>query len=220
MAVLTPSTIASNCEHASKKQKAKHQKAKHLTWGSFFAMVSPNKGDTMKKLYAVAVVVALALPVLAWSATPYTSSFKDGKFEGTITSVIPDLNNKKVTAEVKHEGDKVVMTVSYEGGKEIWAWDDKSLMQKEVDLKTGKVTQEYGATAAKTPATNEQTFNVNCKDKAKNDCDVGIDSRNYWTLKTSPTEITYLVYGVSKDKKADATAKAEKRHEFTFKFTK
>lgn len=170
----------------------------------------------MKKLLVVAVL--LALPALAWSASPYTSSFKDGKYEGTITSVLPDLNGKKATAEVKHVGDNVEMTVTYEGGKEVWTLNDKTLVQKEVDPKTGKVGMTYGATAAKSATPAEQTFNVNCKDKTN--CDAGIDARNYWTLKAAPNTFTYLVYGVSKDKKADATAKAEKRHEFSFKLAK
>jgi hypothetical protein len=174
----------------------------------------------MKKVYAVLVVAALAVPVLGWSATPYTSSFKDGKYEGTITSVVPDLNGKKATAEVKHIGDNVEVTVAYEGGKEVWTLNDKTLMQAEVDAKTNKPGDKYGATAAKPAATNEQTFNINCKDKAKNECDAGVDPRNYWTLKTGANEFKYLVYGVPRDKKGDPTVKVEKRHDFTFKLAK
>lgn len=172
----------------------------------------------MKKLYAVVVAIALAVPALAWSASPYVSSFKDGKYSGTISSkLVPDMNGKKVSLEVKHEGENAVLNVTYDDGtREVWTLNDKTLIQKELD-KTNKVANTYGATAPKPATDTEQSFNINCKDKAKNDCDAGVDARNYWTLKATPTnEIIYSYTGVPKDKKSDATAKVEKRFEFKF----
>lgn len=156
----------------------------------------------------LAVAVALAVPALAWSA-PMT-----GKYSGSFTfSVDPSLSGKPTTADVKSEGNKTTATVVTEGSKEVWTWDDKTLNQKEYD-KGGKVVQEYTATL------QGDKFTINCKDKAKNDCDAGIDSRNYWQVKTTPETITYLVYGVPRDKKGDASAKVEKRHEATLKLGK
>lgn len=163
----------------------------------------------MKKMLVAAAVVALVLPALAWSATA------PGKYQGTITSVLPDLNGKKCTAEVKNEGTNTVATVVYDNGdKEVWTWNDKMLDQKEYD-KTGKMTQQYGATA-----TTPGTYNINCKDKVKNDCDAGVDARNYWTIRANPDAFTYQVFGVPKEKKGDPTAKVERRHEFAFKLAK
>lgn len=163
----------------------------------------------MKKLLVVAVAVALALPAMAWGA-----GLKMGKYEGKITSVLPELNGKAVTADVKVTGTDSIAKVSYSDGTwEEWSWNDKVLNQKEFD-KTGKVTQTYGATNA------AGKYQVNCKDKVKNVCDADIDSRNYWTINTTPDGFTYEVYGVSKDKKSDTTAKVEKRHAFAFKVVK
>jgi hypothetical protein len=161
----------------------------------------------------VAVVLAIALPALV-SASTYTSSFTAGPKTGTITSVLPDLNNKPATIEVKQVGDKVIGTAEFAGGKEVWTWDDKTLEQQELD-KTGKVISTYAATAAAAPAGNKQTYNINCKDKANNVCDANADSRTYWTLESTPTGMVYTVYGVG-DKKNDKTAVALKRHEFKF----
>lgn len=168
----------------------------------------------MKKLLVVVALVAVSLPVLAWSASPYVTSFTDGKYQGKINSVDPSINGKVATMEVKHEGDTVVGTVTYEGGKEIWKWNDKTLTQQEVDLKTNQPSQAYGATASAAPATNKQLFNVNCKNKAANDCDAGIDANNTWTLTSASNTINYTVNG--KLKKGDAAAPVQKKHEFSF----
>ena len=163
----------------------------------------------MKKMMVLMAVAVLALPALALGATATA-----GKYTGKITSLSPDLNNKTVTADVKNDGSNTTAKVTYtDGTSEEWNWNDKTLTQKEFD-KAGKVTQTYTATLT------DGKYFVNCKDKAKNECDAGIDARNYWTLNTTPNGITYEVYGVSKDKKNDATAKAEKRHTFAFQLSK
>lgn len=160
----------------------------------------------MKKLMVVAVVVALALPAICMAGTA-----KPGKYEGKVTfSVDPKLNGQNVTADVKTEGTNTVATITYAGGKEIWTWNEKLLDQKEVD-NTGKVLQQYKANFA------NGKYEVNCANKAKNECDAGIDSRNYWTINNTPDGFTYEVFGVAKDKKADTTAQAGKRHTFAFK---
>lgn len=176
----------------------------------------------MKKMLVLAVVVALAIPAMAWSASPYVSSIKDGKYEGTINSKNPDLNGQKVVMEVKHEGDVAVSTVTYKDAKgadnkEVWRIGEKNLDQQEFDAKTGKSGDKYGATATVAATPNAQTFFINCKDKVKNDCDAGADARLNWTIKTGPDTVNYIVSGVTKDKKGDPTAKPEQRHDFAFK---
>jgi hypothetical protein len=122
----------------------------------------------------------------------------------------------KVSMEVKHAGDNVVATVTYQDGKEVWTWNDKTLNQQEIDVKTGKVVQQYGASASTDTTTNKQVYNINCTDKITNTCDAGIDARNNWTIEASTGKLKYTVLGVSKENKGNPAAKVEKRHEFTF----
>lgn len=160
----------------------------------------------MKKLVILAVAVTLALPAAVMAANP-----APGKYNCQITSVLPELNNQTCTAEVKQVGTKAEAKVTYKNGDaKSWAWDDKTLEQKEFD-KAGKETQKYGATFA------NGRYNIN-GDKATNNCDAKVDCRNYWTIDTTPNAFTYQVYGVNKDKQSDSKAPAALRH--TFKFTK
>lgn len=170
----------------------------------------------MKKLLVVAVAVALALPAITASASTYTASFVPGKYTGTITSVIPDLNGKPATLEIKQLGNKVVATAEFAGSKEVWTWDDATLDQQEVNPKDNSTVATYKANAAGTPQGTKQTFNINCKDKVNNVCDAGADSRNYWVLEGTPTTFKYTVFGVDPAKKTDKALTASKRHEFTF----
>lgn len=160
----------------------------------------------MKKMMAVAVLALIALPAIAWSG-----SVTPGKYTVSITSVLPELNGKTAEAEAKVQGaDNFLKVTMGDGTWEEWAWNNNTLTQKEFD-KSGKVVNQYVAT------NSGGKYTINCKDKAKNDCDAGIDSRNYWTINTTPTGLTYEVYGVSKDKKSDPTAAVVKRHTFAFK---
>lgn len=160
----------------------------------------------MKKMMVVAVMALLVLPAAAWSA-----NVAPGKYTTSITSVLPELNGKTFPAEAKLQGtDNFVKVSMPDGTWEEWTWNNKTLIQKEYD-KAGKVVQQYTATNV------GGKYMINCKDKAKNDCDAGIDSRNYWTINVSPNTITYVVYGVSKEMKGNPTAKTELRHTFAFK---
>jgi hypothetical protein len=162
----------------------------------------------MKKMLVLAVAL-VALPALASAATVNCTP---GQYSGKLWSVDSGLNGKTGTLTVTKEGEKCVMKFKAEGASEIWEVSGNTLFQKEFD-DSGKVLQEYKASL------QGNNFVINCKDRAKNDCDAGIDYRNYWQLKTTPNEVIYTVYGVGSDKKADATAKAVKRHEFSFKMT-
>lgn len=170
----------------------------------------------MKKLLVVAVALALALPAITASASTYTASFAPGKYTGTIKSVIPDLNGKPATLEIKQLGSKVVATAEFAGSKEVWTWDDTTLDQQEINPTTSATVANYKALAAGTPQGAKQTFNINCTDKTKNVCDAGADFRNYWVLEGTPTNFTYTVYGVDPAKKTDTALKAVERHKFVF----
>lgn len=166
----------------------------------------------MKKLLALAVLVALTLPVLAWSASPYVSSIKPGTYELTINSLTKEINGLKGTGVVKNLGDRVEMTVTYgKDSKEVWTFDDKLLNQREWDPKANKFASEYNATASNPAKSNDQTFKIKCLDPAKNIGEGGANCSFSWEIKTSPTEIKYIVYG-SKD-----STPPTQRHEFIFK---
>lgn len=167
----------------------------------------------MKKLLVALVVVALAVPMVASATATKWPGYDAAKYKVNVPfSAAAEL--KGTTGDALVENGKLVVT--YMGGKEIWTFDEKVLLQEEIDPKTGKVAMAYTATATGPVTGNKQTYHVNCKNKAANECDAGIDSRNYWVIEKTDNGLKYLVYGVPKDKKGDATLKAEKRHEFVF----
>jgi len=133
-----------------------------------------------------------------------------GNYKGKLWSVVSDLNGKTGTLGVRKEGERCILNFKTEGSNEIWELSGNTLIQKEFD-NNGNITQQYGATL------QGDKYLINCKDRAKNDCDGGVNSRNYWQIRTTPNEIVYTVYGVGSGKKYDAKAVAAKRHEFSFK---
>lgn len=160
----------------------------------------------MKKVLVLAAVLAI-LPAIASAAVTFTCS--SGNYNGKLTSISKDLNGKTGTLVVTKEGDKCVMKFKTEGSNEVWEVSGNTLVQKEFD-NAGKVTQQYAATAS------GDKYVINCKDKAKNDCDSGIDSRNYWKINTTPTTVDYMVYGVGDANKSNPTATVAERHKFSF----
>ena len=167
----------------------------------------------MKKLVVAAVVIALAVPMLAWGASNYVPSFKDGKYTGKFNSVVPALNGKDATMDLKVNGNKVTATVDYGIGKEVWEWDETKLRQKEIDKTTNKVVMEYGATAKNPITGNKQAFHVDCQAEK---CDAGAAPESHWTIEGKDKTITYQFYGKPQDKLTDPTVKIEKRHEVIF----
>lgn len=184
----------------------------------------------MKKMLALVVVAVFALPAIAWSASPITS-LKDGKYEGTLkvnpeavksekdvkkVEVLKAIDNQKVVANVKHEGENAVANVTYytKDGKidtqEDWIWNQKTITQKDKE-------QSYSATATAPITSNVGTYAVNCKDKANNVCDAGVDARGSWTLNTTNDSLTYKYTNVTGDQKADKAAKAIDRITITLK---
>lgn len=159
----------------------------------------------MKKVLVLVAVMAL-LPAIASAA----AICNPGAFKGSLWSVAKDLNGKSGTLTVTKESDKCVMKFKTEGSNEEWVLSGSTLIQKEYD-NSGKVAQQYSATL------KGDKFVINCKDQAKNDCDGGVDSRNYWQLLNTPEGgYKYVVYGVGTENKGNPTATVAKRHEFTF----
>ena len=159
----------------------------------------------MKKVTLLAAILIL-MPTLSLAETVCNP----GNYTGKLWSIVPDLNGKKATLTVKKEQDKCVMNFKTEGSNEIWELSGNTLFQKEFD-NSGKIRHQYGATL------EGDKYVINCKERAKNDCDGGIDSRHAWQLNMLPNEIIYAVYGVKTDKRSDPKAVASKRHEFVFK---
>ncbi len=160
----------------------------------------------MKKALVIAAALVV-VPAFGWAATTCNT----GSYTGKIWSIDKALNGTTGNLEVKKDGEKCVMNFKAPEANEVWEISGKTLAQKEMDLKTSKVVQQYNANLEGT-----DKWAINCKDKAKNDCDAGVDSRNYWEIKTTPNEVVYSVYGVGSENKGKADAKVVKRHEFTF----
>ncbi len=166
----------------------------------------------MKKL--VLLSAALLITGSAMAASSYTEAFKAGKYEGSFKSVVPAMNGSKCTADVKNAADNVEAAVTCaDGTKEVWSWNDKTLLQKEFDAKAGNYAAPYSATATKAAPTNEQVFAVN-GDKAKNACEAGVDCRTTWTVRATATGFDYVVFGPQD--KANAASPIVERHVISF----
>jgi len=159
----------------------------------------------MRKIIVLSVAILFASS-MGWTAV----TCNPGMYNGQLQSVLIDLNRKEGVLTVEKNGEKCIMNFKTEGASEVWELNGKNLIQKEFD-NSGKIVQQYSATL------EGDKFVINCKDRTKNECDGGIDSRNYWQLVTTPSEVIYAVYGVSSDYRNDPNAVAMKRHEFTFK---
>lgn len=161
-------------------------------------------------------LIGLFVSVSAMAATTtstYTQAIKAGKYEASYQSIVPELNGQKCAAEVKQVAENVEATVTCANSKEVWTWNDKTLMQQEIDVKAGTVKGKYSATGTKA-ATTEQNFAIN-GDKAKNACDAGVDCRTNWTIRTTADGFEYVTFG-PKDKK-DPASPVVQRHLLQFK---
>lgn len=165
----------------------------------------------MKKLLIAVVLVALVVPVMAFGANPYSNVKPELK--GMMTSsVVAEANNKKMSATTKLEGDTAVVTVSFEDGtREVWKIANDTIMHNELD-KDGKVVATYGGKAQDLTKANERTFFVNCKDKAKPDCDQGLDPRGHWkVISKSNGGLIYTYNNVAKNEVGNQSAVVKER---------
>ena len=171
----------------------------------------------MKRYIATSIFILSFFIVSAAHASDYMKSFSAGNYTGTMTSVIPQMNDQSTNLEIVHIGNNVIGTLTFAGGKEVWTWNDKLLRQQEIDIKSNKVSMSYNADAAGAPTGTKQTYHIRCKNKLSNKCDADADSRNYWVMEGKPGTITYTVFGVDPAKIADKNLKATERHQFVFK---
>jgi len=163
----------------------------------------------MKKLLLAVVVVALSMPMMA-GASDFVSQIKAGDYKNCkIESPNKKFNGLPCSATVKNNGASAEVVFTYQGGKETWTIGDNALDQQEVDLKTNKPGQRYGATAKVAPKNNKQTYHINCK--VGGECDSKIDKRNYWEIEAKGNALTYKVYGVDPSKKDDSALKPQLR---------
>ena len=94
----------------------------------------------MKKSLMVLVALFVCVALSAQAETLTT-----GKYAGTTTSIVPEINGQTATADVKTEGTKTVANITYpDNTKEVWTWDGTKLVQQELDA-TGKVVASYTA---------------------------------------------------------------------------
>lgn len=134
--------------------------------------------------HLVLPTMALALSASAWSA-PIPS----GQYLGTSTALNPTANGQTFAAEVGQEGGynnaKVITLQSPENYYEEWVWDDITLAVKQhtfvpgnqrPDHRMHEEVSQYGATIS------HGSYHINCTDLGLNDCDMGLDSRCFWTI--------------------------------------
>lgn len=169
------------------------------------------------------------------TGSPFTQSFKDGNYVGSIISKIPEMNGVKVKMKISHVDSFVVADVKQDHSKKPpihwmmvetvmwypeqnrkWKWNDKILEQIDYVRASIKEMRSYTATAPNAVKDNTQTYYIDCKDKQTNDCSGLVDSRAYWSIKVTPNSIDFAEYGVSAKDKGNVAAKTEKLNEILF----
>lgn len=161
----------------------------------------------MKKALVLAVALVL-VPAIGWTAFNCTP----GKYSGKLVSVAKELDGTVGNAEITKEGDKCVVKFTAPAANEKWIISGNKLIQSEYDTAGKKVAEEYTATL------KGNVYVIDCANATKNICSGNVDRRNTWQLENTPDGgLKYVVNGVGSDKKNDAAAVAQKRHEFVFK---
>ncbi len=155
------------------------------------------------KNYLVYPLMVLAISVSAWSG-----EVKPGHYTGKLISLRQEVNGSEWSAVVNVEnGYKVAKVKKLDFNYyEIWRWNDQTLIQEEFDDSTTP-TSTYGAT------NDGGKYRVNCKDRAKGDCDAGVDPSKYWIISATADGFTYEGWQM---RNGDVT----KIHTFNFKLVK
>jgi hypothetical protein len=161
--------------------------------------------------HLIITTTALALTVSAWSA-----SLSSGQYIGTSTARDPSVDGKSFAAEVGQERDTNFMKlVSLQPGEnyyEEWVWDNTNLTVKQHTFIPGsqrldhsikhEVTQ-YGATIS------GGSYHIDCADRGLNDCDMGLDSRCFWTLTATADGFIWETWGPADQNAADNPIKLQ-----------
>lgn len=166
----------------------------------------------------LAVFGSLALSVSAFAADPFLANLKAGSWTGTVAeSVSPALKGKKFTATTETTGDQVKITVRVDGAqgeeREEWVVTPTKLVQSEFDAIGKMVGAPYTANTKSAQTNTARTYEINCTDRATNQCDNGIDFRNKWSLVASGNTLKYIVTGLRDKAKPDSLGT---RHVFEF----
>jgi hypothetical protein len=162
----------------------------------------------------------LLIPIAAMASTRSASDIRAGSYQGSITSVNPHLNDTSATLNLARDGENYVAKVRFaDGTSEEWRWNDMSLTQKEFD-RNARTTRQYTASAIEKNAGKERVYRVHCRNEAKNQCDAGIDARQYWVLIPAKDRLQYEAFGVNSEHRSDKQAKAVKRHSLAFRLQK
>lgn len=145
----------------------------------------------------VVTAMALALSASAWSA-PIPS----GTYTGTSTALSPSADGKAFTVEVSQEdGHTVARVISLKPGEnyyEEWVWDDTTLTVKQHTFVPGyqrpdhQIHQEVSQYRA---TINGGNYHIECTDRASNNCDMGLDSRCFWTIAATADGFTCEAWG-------------------------
>lgn len=155
-----------------------------------------------------------ALFVNAWG-----DDVKPGIYTATMESMWTTANGKHWKAEVLKENGKTIakceiLSSAKWSYKELWVWDDQTLVQTENGwgLTTGPDSKTYTATN-----TNGK-YIVNCKNRESGDCDGGMEPSRYWTITATDDGFVYEAWGVPRGQ--DQTGTPARIHRLAFKLKK
>lgn len=128
------------------------------------------------------------------SAKAWGGPVQPGTYAGSVTSVFPGLNGQIWSAEVSPLGDyifaKVFTQTTDELQYEEWTWNEKTLLQ--VESYVGKI----GCHSFTYKATKEgDRYRLDCRDRETNDCDMDMDSRFYWIIRTTTDGFVMETWG-------------------------
>ncbi len=176
----------------------------------------------------LAVLLGLALSASAFAeatadkpaiaADPFLANLKAGQWTGKVTeSVSPALKGKAVTATTEATADQVKITVRVEGAageeREEWVVTPARLTQTDFDAAGKVVGAPYAANVKLAQTNTARTYEINCANRATNQCDNGVDFRNKWALVASGNTLKYIVTGLKDKAKPDSLGT---RHVFEF----
>jgi hypothetical protein len=100
--------------------------------------------------------------------------------------------------------------------KELWIWDDQSLVQTE---NLSSAWGESSGNSKSYAATNENgKYIINCKDRESGDCDGSMEPSRYWIITATQDGFTYEAWGVPKGEDQKGTPR--KLHCLVFKLKK
>jgi hypothetical protein len=160
--------------------------------------------------------MACSLVANAWG-----DQIKPGLYLARMKSTWVSANGHTWKAQVTLENGKNVAKCEITDNqkspyKELWVWDDQTLVQTENLSNAWGTTPNYSKTYE---ATNENgKYIINCKDRESGDCDGGMEPSRYWTITATEGGFTYEAWGIPKGQ--DQKGTPVRLHCLEFKFKK